>query len=129
MELIENKISYDVRKCAFKVHKELGPGLLESVYEKALSYELKLLGYDVKNQYPVPVFYKGKMIENAFRIDILVDDLVVLEIKSVEKLMGVNFKQLLTFLKLSDKKLGLLINFNTKFLTNKESIIRVVNNL
>ncbi|MCD4683049.1 MAG: GxxExxY protein [Bacteroidales bacterium] len=123
----ENDISYDVRGAAFKIHKELGPGLLESVYEAALAYELREMGYDVKTQVAVPMYYNDIKFEIGFRLDILVNDLVIIEIKSVEALAGVHYKQLLTYLKLTDKKLGLLINFNSANL--KESIKRVVNNL
>ena len=123
----ENDISYDVRGAAFKIHKELGPGLLESVYEATLAYELSEMGYNIKTQVAVPMFYNDIKFETGFRLDILVNDLVIIEIKSVEVLAGVHYKQLLTYLKLTDKKLGLLINFNSANL--KESIKRVVNNL
>lgn len=123
----ENDISYDVRGVAFKIHKELGPGLLESVYEAALAYELREMGYDIKTQVAVPMFYNNIKFEIGFRLDILVNDLVIIEIKSVEVLADVHYKQLLTYLKLTDKKLGLLINFNSANL--KESIRRIVNNL
>lgn len=123
----ENDISYDVRGAAFKVHSELGPGLLESVYETALSYELKQKGYDVKNQVGVPMVYADIRMDVGFRLDLLVNDSVIVEIKSVEGLTDVHHKQLLTYLKLSDKKLGLLINFNSSSL--KDSIVRIVNNL
>jgi len=123
----ENNISYDVRGAAFKIHKELGPGLLESVYEAALAYELREMGYIVKTQVAVPMVYNNIKFEIGFRLDILVNDLVIVEIKSVETLAKVHYKQLLTYLKLTDKKLGLLINFNSGNL--KESIRRVVNNL
>lgn len=122
----ENEISYDIRGAAFKIHNELGPGLLESVYEAALAYELSEMGYDVKTQIPVPMYYRSIKFEVGFRLDILVNDLVILEIKSVEKFANVHYKQLLTYLKLTDKKLGLLINFNSSNLQN--SIKRVVNN-
>lgn len=123
----ENDISYDVRGAAFKVHKELGPGLFESVYEEALAFELRELGYDVKTQVGVPMVYHGIKFEIGFRLDILVNDSVIVEIKSIEAFANVHYKQLLTYLKLTDKKLGLLINFNSSNL--KESIKRVVNNL
>lgn len=123
----ENDISYDIRGAAFKVHKELGPGLLESVYEATLAYELRELGYEVKTQVGVPVIYNDIKLEIGFRLDLLVNDLVIIEIKSVEDLSKVHYKQLLTYLKLTDKKLGLLINFNSSDL--KGSIKRIVNNL
>lgn len=123
----ENDISYDVRGAAFKVHSNLGPGLLESVYEVALMHELEKLGYRVKSQLGLPVVYDDIKMDIGFRIDLLVNDLVVIEIKSVDALADVHHKQLLTYLKLSGKKLGLLINFNVSSI--KESIIRIVNNL
>jgi GxxExxY protein len=123
----ENDISYDIRGAAFKVHSELGPGLLESVYETALSYELRQKGYDVKNQIGIPLVYSDIKMEIGFRLDIIVNDLVIIEVKSVENIADVHHKQLLTYLKLSKKKLGLLINFNESSL--KDSIVRIVNNL
>ena len=97
----ENRISYDIRGCAFKIHNVLGPGLLESVYEKALTYELNLLGYNVKNQVNVPMVYSNVKMDIGFRLDILVNNLVIIEVKSIEKLIDLHFKQLLTYLKLS----------------------------
>ena len=126
MNIGENDISYDVRGAAFKVHTELGPGLLESVYETAISYELKQKGYDVKNQVGVPMVYADIQMGVGFRLDILVNNLVIVEIKSVDALSDIHHKQLLTYLKLSNKKLGLLINFNSSL---KDSIVRIVNNL
>lgn len=123
----ENKISYDIRGCAFKVHKTLGPGLFESVYEMALSYELRQLGYDVKNQNLIPVVYENIVMDKGFRADILVNDLVIIEVKSVENLTNLYYKQLLNYIKLSNIKLGLLINFNATFLKEKESIVRMIN--
>jgi len=123
----ENDVSYDIRGAAFKVHTALGPGLLESAYSVALSHELSKMGYDVKSQVGLPLVYDGIKLEIGYRIDLLVNDLVIIEIKSVEALADVHHKQLLTYLKLSGKKLGLLINFNVSSL--KESIVRIVNNL
>lgn len=123
----ENKISYDIRGCAFKVHKTLGPGLFESVYEMALSFELRQLGYDVKNQNLIPVVYENIVMDKGFRADIFVNDLVIIEVKSVENLTNLYYKQLLNYIKLSNIKLGLLINFNTTFLKEKESIVRMIN--
>ena len=123
----ENDISYDIRGAAFKVHTTLGPGLLESVYVVALAHELIKMGYDVKSQVGLPVVYDDIKLEIGYRIDLLVNDLVIIEIKSVDALADVHHKQLLTYLKLSGKKLGLLINFNVSSL--KESIVRIVNNL
>jgi len=123
----ENDISYAVRGAAFKVHTELGPGLLESVYESALAYELRQEGFDVFTQLGIPVVYKEVEMDQGFRMDLLVNNKVVVEVKSVDTLLDVHHKQLLTYLKLSGKKLGLLINFNSVKLKN--SIIRIVNNL
>ncbi len=127
MEKLENKISYDIRGATFLVYNELGPGLLESVYEAALAFELSAMGHKIKTQVPLPVEYKNVKLELGFRLDILVDDLVIIEIKSVEELAPVHYKQLLTYLKLTDKKLGLLINFNTDEISG--SIKRIVNGL
>ena len=123
----ENDISYDVRGAAFKVHTALGPGLLESVYEIALAHELLKMGYDVRSQVGLHVIYDEIKLELGYRVDLLVNDQVIIEIKSVDALADVHHKQLLTYLKLSGKKLGLLINFNVS--TLKDSIIRIVNNL
>jgi GxxExxY protein len=123
----ENDLSFDIRGAAFKVHSELGPGLLESVYETALTYELRQKGYNVKTQIGVPLVYADIKMDVGFRLDIIVNDLVIIEVKSVESLADVHHKQLLTYLKLTDKKLGLLINFNESSLKN--SIVRIVNKL
>lgn len=125
--MTENDISFDIRGAAFKVHNNLGPGLLESVYEVALAHELSKMGYDVRMQVGLPVVYDDIKMEMGFRMDIVVNDLVVVEIKSVDSLADVHHKQVLTYLKLSGKKLGLLINFNVTSM--KDSIIRIVNNL
>ena len=126
-KLVENQISYDIRGAALHVHKNLGPGLLESVYEQALAYELAKMGYTVMRQVGVPMKYKNIRFDIGFRLDILVNDLVIIEIKSVEYLAAVHYKQLQTYLRLSEKKLGLLINFNSVRI--KDAIERVVNNL
>lgn len=120
-----NKISYDIIGAAMKIHTDLGPGLLESVYELPMAYKLRKMGYDVKTQVGIPFIYEEFKFEAGFRLDILVNDSVVLEIKSVDTLMDVHHKQLLTYLKLADKRLGLLINFNSVSL--KDSIVRIVN--
>jgi GxxExxY protein len=124
----ENELSYLIRGCAFKVHRILGPGLLESVYEAALSYELVNSGLTIQNQTGIPMMYKDIKFDFGFRLDILVNDMVIVEVKSVETLLDVHHKRLLTYLKLMDKKLGLLINFNCISL-DATSIIRIVNNL
>jgi GxxExxY protein len=123
----ENELSYLIRGAAFQVHTKLGPGLLESVYERALMHELNKSGLNVQNQKGIPMVYEDLNFDVGFRLDLLVDDKVIIEIKSVEALMDVHHKQLLTYLKLTGKKLGLLINFNTSDL--RKSIIRIVNNL
>jgi GxxExxY protein len=123
----ENDISFAIRGAAFKVHTELGPGLLESVYESALAYELRQEGFDVLTQLGLPVVYKEIEMEQGFRMDLLVNQKVIVEVKSVDALFDIHHKQLLTYLKLSEKKLGLLINFNSVRL--KDSIIRIVNKL
>ncbi|MFO7798654.1 MAG: GxxExxY protein [Rhodohalobacter sp.] len=123
----ENEISYTIRGAVFKVHTELGPGLLESVYESALAYELREEGLDVLTQLGIPVVYKEIEMNQGFRMDLLVNSKVIVEVKSVDTLLDVHHKQLLTYLKLSNIKLGLLINFNVT--TLKNSIIRIVNNL
>ena len=111
----------------FLVHNELGPGLLESVYEAALAYELSSQGLFVATQVGLPVRYKDVQLELGFRLDLVVEDLVIVEIKSIEAIHDVHKKQLLTYLKLSGKKLGLLINFNVVKVVDKESLIRVIN--
>ena len=123
----ENEISYKTIGVALEIHKNIGPGLLESAYESALAYDLRELGFDVKQQVPMPFIYKGIKQDVGYRIDLMVENKVLIEVKSVETLAPVHFSQALTYLKLSELKLGLLINFNTKLL--KEGIHRVVNNL
>ena len=124
---IENRIATAILYQAFKIHTELGLGLLESVYEKCLQYELIEAGYKAQTQVPVPMNYKNIKFEAGFRIDLLVNNSVLVEIKSVENLAPVHYAQTLTYLKMKNLKLGLLINFNTKFL--KDGLHRVVNNL
>ena len=123
----ENEISYDIRGAAFKVYNNLGPGMLESVYEHALCFELEKMGHQVKTQVGIPVSYQQSKMELGFRLDILVDSLVIIEVKSVDQLADIHHKQLLTYLKLTGLKLGILINFNT--MSIKDSMIRIVNGL
>jgi len=123
----ENEISYIVRKCIFNVYNSLGPGLLESVYQKILVYELEENGLKVRSELLLPVKYDNKLFDINFRIDILVEDKVILELKSVKSIEDIHYKQLYTYLKLSNKKLGLLVNFNTTNIL--DGIKRVVNNL
>ena len=120
-----NDLSYKVIGCAMEVYKTLGPGLLESAYEKALIHELELNGFDVKSQLELKMNYKGVNVGDGLRLDIIVNDELIVELKSVEELKPVHYKQLLTYLKLSDKRIGLLINFNVKDLM--DGIKRVVN--
>ena len=122
----ENDITYLIRGCIFAVYKNLGPGLLESVYEAALIYELKKHNLEVKSQVVLPVFYEDIILEVGFRLDILVEEKIIIEIKSVQELSKLHFKQLLTYLKVSDKKLGILVNFNCENIT--DNIKRIVNN-
>ncbi|TSA23821.1 GxxExxY protein [bacterium] len=125
--MTENEIATKIIGVCINLHKTLGPGLLESVYENTLAYDLKEIGVDVKQQAAIPFIYKEVKIDAGFRIDLLVNDKVIIELKSVEKLQPVHYAQTLTYLKLSGKKLGLLINFNVKLLKN--GIHRIVNNL
>lgn len=122
-----NELCYKIRGAIFKVHCSIGPGLLESVYVAALTYELSVLNLLVQTQLGVPVNYNGIMLELGFRMDILVQNEIIIEVKSVETLHDVHKKQLLTYLKLANKKLGLLVNFNVSSLKDKESIIRIIN--
>lgn len=122
-----NHISGAILDSAIKVHRVLGPGLLESVYERALGKELKLRGFISQNQVPISFAYEGEVFDEGFRADLLVNDSVIVEIKSVESLKDVHKKQLLTYLRLSDRKIGLLINFNEVLLKN--GVIRIVNDL
>lgn len=123
----ENELSYKIIGAAMELHKTLGPGLLESAYEAALAYDLREMGLEVKAQVPMPLIYKEVKQDVGYRIDLLVENKVIIEIKSVENLAPVHYSQTLTYLKLADKKLALLINFNTKLL--KDGIHRIVNNL
>lgn len=112
----EEELIYKVKGCVYEVHKVLGPGLLESVYEKALVYELKNNGFIVERQVSVPIIYKGEDLDSDLRIDLLVDKRLIVELKSVEELHPVHFKQLNTYLVLTDMYKGLLVNFNTEFI-------------
>ncbi|MBP5711081.1 MAG: GxxExxY protein [Bacteroidales bacterium] len=125
--MTENEISYKIRGAIFKVYNQLGPGLLESIYEAALCYQLRKDGLKVRNQVRVDVMYDGITLPVEYRIDILVENKVIIELKSVEILLKVHHKQLLTYLKVADKKLGILVNFNTDNIADE--IYRKVNNL
>ena len=120
------ELSYKIIGAAIEVHRELGPGLLESVYEKALTYELRNLNIKVDNQVAKGIVYNEIEIPVAYKIDLLVENMIVVEIKSIDKLAPVHFSQALSYLKLSGLKLGLLINFNESILKN--GIKRIVNN-
>ena len=125
--MTENEISQKIIAAAIEVHKQLGPGLLESTYETCLAYELKQLGIDVKQQIALPVVYKEVKLDAGYRIDLLIENKVIVEIKSVEALADIHTAQLLTYLKLKDLKLGLLINFNSVRVV--DGLKRIVNNL
>ena len=120
-----DSLTYKIIGCAIEVYKQLGPGLLESVYELALIHELKLNDIPVESQVEIKVKYKGINITDSLRLDLLVDDSVIVELKSVEELKPIHHKQLLTYLRLMNKKVGLLINFNTDNLM--DGIKRIVN--
>ena len=125
--MTENELSYKVVGAALEVHKCLGPGLLESVYENSLAFELRAIGFKVDQQYPMPVIYKEIRMESGFRLDMVVENKLIIEVKSVEHLLPVHHAQLLTYLRLSGRKLGLLINFHSAVL--RDGIRRIVNNL
>ena len=119
-----NQLTYNIIGCAYKVHSALGPGLLESSYEACLAYELRKLNYSIETQKSLPVVYEEVKLDAGYRIDVLVENKVLLELKSVESICDIHVAQILTYLKLSGVKTGLLINFNVKDL--KEGIKRFV---
>lgn len=123
----ENPISKEIVDAAYRIHTTLLPGLLESVYERVLAYEIEIRGLSLKRQVPVLVEYDGRCFEEGYRLDLFVEEKVIVEIKSIEKIENVHKKQLLTYLRLSNKKLGLLINFNEELIRN--GITRIVNGL
>jgi GxxExxY protein len=127
LKMTENDLSYIIRRCIFKIFNTLGPGLLESAYEAVLKYELTKEGLQVKSQVPLPLIYDDIKMDIGYRIDLLVEDKVIVEIKSVENLADVHHKQVITYLKLSGLKLGLLVNFNCAEID--KSIHRKVNGL
>ena len=122
--MTDNEITYEIRGAIFDVYNELGPGLLESVYEEALAFELQERGLEVVRQMEVPILYKGNELKTPLRLDLMVNDRVIIELKSVEDMRPVFTKQLLTYLKLLDKHIGILVNFNTSNL--RDSIKRYV---
>lgn len=126
--MTENQISYQIRGAIYDVYKVLGPGLLESVYEEALCYELDQKGLKVERQKQVPVLYKGIVLKSDLRLDLLVEDKVIVELKSVSEMKDVFFKQTLTCCKLLNIKLGILVNFNVDDILD-DAIFRVVNGL
>lgn len=111
--MTENEISYIIRGAIYKVYNELGPGLLESIYEAALCYQLKKDGLRIDSQVPLKVYYDGRLLPVDYRLDILVEDKVIIEIKSVEEMKKLFHKQLLTYMRIANIKLGILVNFNT----------------
>ncbi len=121
----ENEIARIVFDCALRVHKQLGPGLLESAYEECLCYELRKLNLKVSKQRPLPLIYEDVFLEVGYRVDLMIEEKFIVEIKSVEALNDVHLAQILTYLKLSGCKLGMLINFNVSLL--KYGIKRVIN--
>ena len=125
--MTENQLSEKITGCAIQVHKSLGPGLLESAYEECLFYELKQLGLFVEKQKPLPLIYKDVKLDIGYRLDLLVEKKVIVELKSVEALNDVHIAQMITYLKLSGCKLGLLINFNVLRLV--DGLKRIANNL
>lgn len=120
-----DKITENIIGCAIEVHRALGPGLLESAYQECLLFELKALGYSVKKEISQPITYKDITLDHGYRIDLLVENTIVIELKTVEKLTDVHTAQILTYMKLGDYPIGLLLNFKTKLL--KHGIKRFIN--
>ena len=123
--MIENGISNDVIGCSINIHRIFGPGLLESAYKEFLCHDLKELGYHVEKEKAMPVIYKEVRLELGYRMDIVVENMLVIEIKRVEKITDVHIAQLMTYMKLGDYRLGLIINFQNKLL--KDGIKRIIN--
>lgn len=121
----ENELSQKIIGCAIEVHKQLGPGLLESAYRECLYYELRLMGLNVQKEKPMPIIYKEVKLDHGYRIDLLVEEKVVLEIKTIEAFNDIHTAQVLTYLRLGEYKLGLLLNFQTTVLKN--GIKRIIN--
>jgi GxxExxY protein len=122
-----NAISGQIVDAAIAVHTELGPGLLESVYEIALAYELRQRGFQVERQIPVPVQYRGIKFDEGYRLDLVVNDIVIVEIKSIETVTAIHKKQILTYLRLTNRPLGLFLKFNVNLM--KEGISRIANGI
>ncbi len=127
MDKIENLITSDAIKFAMKIHSRFGPGLLESAYRECLAYELRKLKYNVEVEKALPLVYEEVKLDHGYRMDLLVNDKLVIEIKSVDVLLPVHFAQVLTYLRVGDYRLGLLLNFKVAHL--KDGLRRVVNNL
>lgn len=127
MEIDINKLSSKVIGAAIEVHKTLGPGLLESAYEQCLCHELNLRGLSFESQKPLPVDYKGKRLDCGYRLDVVVENTIILELKSCDKIEPIHKAQLLTYLKLSGLHLGLILNFNVALM--RDGIVRIVNEL
>jgi len=125
--LNENQVSKDIVDCCYRIHKRIGPGLLESVYLEILTYELKKLGYKCEKEVGVAMQYEDVRLDLGFRADLIVENLVIIELKAVEKVLPVHKKQLMAYLRLTGMKLGLLVNFNVNLI--KDGIERVVNGL
>lgn len=125
--MTENEITGKIIDAAYKIHSSSGPGLFESIYETLMLHELEKRGLKVAHQHPVPLVYGSIKFKAGFRADLMVEDRVIVELKSVETLAPVHRKQLLTYLRLADKRVGLLINFGAAFI--KDGIVRAVNNL
>lgn len=123
--MTENQLTQIIIGCAIDVHRQLGPGLLESAYQECLRYELEQLGLDIKKEVPMPIVYKEVKLNHGYRIDLLVENKVVIELKAVENLTDVHLAQTLTYLRLGKFKLGLILNFHTVVL--KKGIRRVIN--
>lgn len=125
--MYENKLATEIIGAGIEVHRELGPGLLESAYHDCMRHELNIRGLSYESEVPVTINYKGHVVGDAYRLDLLIENKVVLEFKVLEKINPLHKAQLLTYLRLTNRKLGLLMNFNTPVL--KDGIYRVVNNL
>jgi GxxExxY protein len=125
--MTENEIAREIVDVAYKIHTTFGPGLLESVYEAIFVHELQKRGLRVLRQHPVPIVWETIHLQEGFRVDLIVEDKVIVELKSIEDIAPVHYKILLTYLRLANKRLGLLINFNTELI--KDGIRRVVNGL
>jgi len=123
--VIEEELTYKIRGAIFEVYNTLGPGLLESVYEEALVFELLQRGLKVERQIEIPILYKGQELKTALRLDLLIENTIIVELKSVEEMKPVFAKQLLTYLRLLDKRVGLLVNFSA--VNMQEGIQRIVN--